>query len=148
MDGFESSPAVPPLATEVAVRARFAACGIASTAQRLLVGQVLFGRHQHVSAEGLLAQVSAAGARVSKATVYNTLNLFADHGLVRALALGGDRTVFDSNTTPHYHFYDEQSGELCDVAPSEVAFASLPALPAGKELAGLDVVLRVRPRTP
>jgi len=138
----------PLLATEEAVRARFNASGIGCTAQRLLVGQVLFARDQHVSADRLLAMVVAAGARVSKATVYNTLNLFADHGLVRALQLDGDHTVFDSNTAPHHHLYDEQNGELCDVAVDEVAFARLPQLPSGTELAGLDVVLRVRRRTP
>ena len=138
----------PLLATAEAVRAQFAASGIGCTSQRLLVGQVLFARDQHVSADRLLAMVVAAGARVSKATVYNTLNLFADHGLVRALQLDGDYTVFDSNTAPHHHLYDERSGELCDVAVDEVAFAKLPQLPAGTELAGLDVVLRVRRRTP
>jgi len=138
----------PLLAAEEAVRARFTASGIGCTAQRLLVGQVLFARDQHVSADRLLAMVVAAGARVSKATVYNTLNLFADAGLVRALQLDGDHTVFDSNTAPHYHLYDEQSGELSDVAVDEVAFAKLPQLPSGTELAGLEVVLRVRRRTP
>jgi Fur family iron response transcriptional regulator len=138
----------PLLATEEVVHARFAASGIGCTSQRLLVGRVLFARDQHVSADRLLAMVVAAGARVSKATVYNTLNLFADHGLVRALQLDGDHKVFDSNTAPHHHLYDEQSGELCDVAMDQVAFARLPELPSGTELAGLDVVLRVRRRTP
>ena len=136
------------LATEEAVRNLFAQSGIGCTSQRLLVGQVLFARDQHVSADRLLAMVMAAGARVSKATVYNTLNLFAEHGLVRALKLDGDHTVFDSNTAPHNHLYDEHSGELCDVAVDEVAFSRLPQLPSGTELAGLDVVLRVRRRTP
>ena len=60
------------LATEEAVRNLFAQSGIGCTSQRLLVGQVLFARDQHVSADRLLAMVMAAGARVSKATVYNT----------------------------------------------------------------------------
>jgi len=138
----------PLLATVEAVRALFAESGIGCTSQRLLVGQVLFAHDQHVSADRLLAMVLAAGARVSKATVYNTLNLFADHGLVRALQLDGDHKVFDSNTTPHHHLYDEHSGELCDVAVGEVAFSRFPELPSGTELAGIDVVLRVRRRTP
>ena len=137
-----------PLAPEAAVRARFAAGGIGCTAQRLLVGRVLFAHAVHVSAERLLAMVTASGGRVSKATVYNTLNLLAERGLVRALQLDGDRTVFDSNTAPHHHLYDEQTGELWDVAPADVAFAALPPVPAGTELVGLDVVLRVRRRTP
>ncbi len=137
-----------PLASEETVRARFAAGGVGCTAQRLLVGQVLFAGDMHVSADRLISLVAATGGKVSKATVYNTLNLLAERGLVRALQLDGDHTVFDSNTAPHHHLYDEQTGELWDVAPSDLAFAKLPPVPAGSELAGVDVVLRVRRRTP
>lgn len=138
----------PALAALSKVQALFAAHGVGCTAQRLLVGQVLFARDQHVSAERLLSMVAATGARVSKATVYNTLNLLADRGLLRALKLDGEHTVFDSNTAAHHHLYDEQTGELWDVAPRDVAFATLPQVPAGTELVGVDVVLRVRRRTP
>lgn len=148
MEVFGSSPAVPALASEEEVRTRLAASGVGCTAQRLLVGRVLFARHQHVTAERLLAMVEATGSRVSKATVYNTLNLFAAHGLVRSLAIGGDCTVFDSNTAPHHHLHDEETGELADVAPSDVAFTRLPCLPQGKVLSGVQLVLRVRGRTP
>lgn len=137
-----------PLAPELLVRARLDTLGIGCTAQRLLVGRVLFARDQHLSAESVLAQVRAAGARVSKATVYNTLNLFADRGLVRVLRIDAARTVFDSNTAEHHHLHDLDTGEIRDVAPGEVAFARLPRLAAECEAAGIDVVIHVRRSAP
>jgi len=118
--------------------------GIAPTAQRVDVGRVLFAGDQHLSAEAVLAALRAEGSRVSKATVYNTLNLFAGKGLLRALNVDASRSSFDSNTRPHYHFHVEDTGELIDVAPAEVEFARLPPLPPGTESLGVEVVIRLR----
>src|SRR5256884_8793431 len=83
-------------------------------------------------------------SRVSKATVYNTLNLFAAHGLIRQLSVDGSRAWFDSNVEPHYHFHDLESGALIDVPVPAVAFSSLPVPPPGTEVAGIDLVIRLR----
>ena len=61
---------------------RLSECGIRPTAQRVRIAALLLSAPQHLSAEQILAQLRASGARVSKATVYNTLNLFAAHGLL------------------------------------------------------------------
>ena len=126
------------------VAARLRACGIAPTAQRVRVGQVLFACDQHLSADEVLQRLRTAGARVSKATVYNTLNLFAAKGLLRELNVEPKCSSFDSNTTPHFHFHVENTGELIDVAPGEIEFARLPTLPPGTESLGVEVVIRVR----
>jgi Fur family transcriptional regulator, iron response regulator len=118
--------------------------GIAPTAQRVEVGRVLFAGDQHLSAEEVLAALRAEGSRVSKATVYNTLNLFAGKGLLRALNVDASHSSFDSNTRPHYHFHVEDTGELIDVAPAAVEFARLPPLPPGTESLGVEVVIRLR----
>lgn len=133
-----------PMATESAVRARLESRGIGCTAQRLLVGRLLFARDQHVTAEEVRGLLQGVGARVSKATVYNTLNLFADHGLLRALQIDAERTVFDSNTSHHHHLHDLDTGQLVDIAPEEVVFSRLPALPAGRQPAGIEVIIRTR----
>jgi len=73
-------------------------------------------------------------------------NLFADKGLLRALAIDRQRGVFDSNKLPHHHFHVEGSGELIDVAPEAIEFAKLPDLPPGTEPIGVEVVIRVRRR--
>ena len=123
---------------------RLAAHGIQPTAQRLRIAAVLLSVPQHLSAEQLLAQLVADGARVSKATVYNTLNLFAGRGLIRPLSVDGVRAWFDSNVEAHYHFHDIESGALTDVAVPEVQFSRLSAPPAGMEVAGIELVIRLR----
>jgi len=123
---------------------RLAGFGIRPTAQRVKIAALLLASPQHLSAEQILAALRAAGARVSKATVYNTLNLFAERGLIRQLSVDGARTWFDSNVAPHYHFHDLDTGALMDLPVPEVEFARLPTLPQGMELAGIDLVIRVR----
>ena len=123
---------------------RLAGFGIRPTAQRVRIAALLLASPQHLSADQILATLRAAGARVSKATVYNTLNLFAARGVIRQLSVDGARTWFDSNVAPHYHFHDVDTGALQDVPVPEVEFARLPKLPAGMEMAGIDLVIRVR----
>ncbi len=118
--------------------------GILPTEQRIRVGELMFASAQHLSAEQLLERLQNAGARVSKATVYNTLNLFAACGLVRQVNVDSTRACFDSNTALHHHFHNVDTGELIDVGVPEVEFRRLPELPQGTELAGVDVVIRVR----
>ena len=123
---------------------RLSECGIRPTAQRVRIATLLLSAPQHLSAEQILASLRASGARVSKATVYNTLNLFAAHGLIRQLSVDGSRAWFDSNVEPHYHFHDLESGALIDVPVPAVAFSRLPSPPAGTEVAGIDLVIRLR----
>ena len=118
--------------------------GIHPRAQRIRVAELLFAREQHLTAEDVIRLLGKDGSRVSKATVYNTLNLFADRGLLKALSVDRERGLFDSNTLPHHHFHVEGTGELIDVPPGAIEFAKLPALPPGTEPVGVEVVIRVR----
>jgi Fur family transcriptional regulator, iron response regulator len=118
--------------------------GVRPTAQRLRIAALLLGRPQHLSAEQVLAGLRAQGMRVSKATIYNTLNLFAASGLIRQLSVGNDRCWFDSNTDAHYHFHDLDSGALMDVALRDVEFQRLPEPPPGMQVEGIDLVIRLR----
>ena len=120
--------------------------GIQATAQRLRIAELLFARDQHLTAEQILEALAEDGSQVSKATVYNTLNLFAEKGLLKPLLVDPERGLFDSNTRPHYHIHVEGTGELIDVAPGDVEFAKLPTLPPGTESVAVDVVIRVRRR--
>ena len=126
------------------LRSLLARHNIVPTAQRVLIAGLLFERDQHLTAEQVLGALRSSGQRVSKATVYNTLNLFAAKGLIRPLNHDPSRCFFDSNMTPHFHMHAVDTGELIDVAPQDIQFAKLPALPAGTELLGVEVVLRVR----
>jgi Fur family transcriptional regulator, iron response regulator len=127
---------------------RLTECGIRVTDQRLQIATILLSSPQHLTAEQIADALLHGGARVSKATVYNTLNLFAARGLIRQLSVDGTCSWFDSNVEPHYHFHDEHSGALSDVAVQDVQFSRLPAPPTGMEVAGIDLVIRLRRRTP
>ena len=85
---------------------RLSDCGIRPTGQRVRIASLLLSAPQHLSAEQILESLRGTGARVSKATVYNTLNLFAERGLIRQLSVDGSRAWFDSNVDAHYHFHD------------------------------------------
>lgn len=136
----------PSSAATGAVRCerRLSGCGIRPTAQRVRIASLLLSAPQHLSAEQILASLRSTGTRVSKATVYNTLNLFASHGLIRQLSVDDSRAWFDSNIDPHYHFHDLESGALIDVPVPEVEFSRLPPPPPGTEVAGIDLVIRLR----
>ncbi|HEY8508779.1 MAG TPA: Fur family transcriptional regulator [Steroidobacteraceae bacterium] len=123
---------------------RLADLGIRPTAQRVRIATLLLSSPQHLSAEQIIASLKESGARVSKATVYNTLNLFAAHGLIRQLSVDCSRSWFDSNVAAHYHFHDLDSGALIDVPVPEVEFSRLPPPPPGMEVDGIDLVIRLR----
>ena len=118
--------------------------GVTQTPQRIEIGQVLFARAQHLSAERILDALRGMGSSVSKATVYNTLNLFAQKGLVRIVTVDPTRLYYDSTTSEHHHFYDTDTGELTDIPAEEVEVSRLPRLPEGTVAAGVQVVVRVR----
>lgn len=143
IDATRAEPPPTPRPTEVA--ARLQASGIRVTEPRLAIAALLLSAPQHRSAEQIVETLQGHGGRVSKATVYNTLNLFAERGLIRPLAIDGTRNWFDSNVEPHYHFHDESTGTLTDVALPEVQFGRLPDPPEGMEVVGLDLVIRLRP---
>lgn len=126
------------------IQSLLSAHGIQPTAQRLRIAQLLFACDQHLTVEQIIQSLADGGTQVSKATVYNTLNLFAGKGLLKALQVDPERGVFDSNVTPHHHFHVEDTGELIDVPPGSVEFSRLPPLPPGTESVGVDVVIRVR----
>lgn len=117
---------------------------ILATQQRVDIAHLLFQRPQHLAAEQVLAQVNATYGHVSKATVYNTLGLFVRRGLVREVVIEPGRTFYDSNTHDHHHIYNVDTGELSDIPASSVAIDGGPTLPAGTEVEGMDLVIRVR----
>ncbi len=118
--------------------------GIFVTSQRRLIAKTLFARNQHVTPEQLHALVNQSGARVSKATVYNTLGLFAEKGLVREIHVCSAKTFYDSNTSRHHHFYNVDTGDLTDMNERLVPLFLHTDLPEGTVMETADLVVRVR----
>ena len=123
---------------------RLREAGVSPTPQRLEVASVLFEKPQHVSADQILERLRAQGSSVSKATVYNTLHLFCERGLVREISVDSTRRFYDSTTTTHHHFYNVDSGELTDISAAQVSVLGLPPLPPGTVQEGLEVTVRIR----
>ncbi len=118
--------------------------GVSPTQQRIEIARIVLSKHQHLSAEQVLALVNAESAKVSKATVYNTLGLFARQGLVRELIIDPSKVFYDSNISRHHHFYNVDTGELTDIANSDVDVNMLPQAPAGNRIEGVDIIVRIR----
>jgi Fur family iron response transcriptional regulator len=120
--------------------------GINPTHQRIEIAHALFERREHLSADQLLALVNARYAETSKATVYNTLKLFLEKQLVRELVIDPNKVFYDPNTEPHHHFYDVMTGQLTDIPADTIQITGLPPMPDGMEPAGVDVIIRTRPK--
>ena len=89
--------------------------GIQPSAQRVAVGEFVLFTDEHPSADQVWARVKKTFPLLSRATVYNTLNLFVEKGLLRQLVLAEGKVVFDPNIESHHHFIDESTGIIHDV---------------------------------
>ena len=116
---------------------------ISPTRQRVEIAEFLFQRPQHLSAEKILDGVTDAGKRVSRATVYNTMGLFSNKGVVREVLIDRERVFYDTNTEIHQHLYNVDTGELTDIYDAEVDMVSAPNLPDGLRIIDTDIVFKV-----
>lgn len=107
--------------------------GIRPSAQRVAIAAYVLSTEDHPSADEVWNRVKAEFPMVSRATVYNTLQLFREQGLVQQLVLAEGSVVFDPKVEPHHHFVDDETGAIHDIPWT--------ALRVGKvdELEGVDV---------
>jgi len=91
------------------------AAGIRPSAHRMAVAEYALSTDEHPSAEQVMARVGERLPMLSRATVYNTLNLLVEKGLLRQLVLSEGSVVFDPNLERHHHFVDESTGRIEDV---------------------------------
>ncbi len=129
------------------MRSVFDRFGILPTPQRLEIASILLERPQHLSADQIIERLRSTHSAVSKATVYNTLKLFSEHGLVKEVMVDPARKFYDSTTNPHHHFYNVDTGELSDIPDAKVSFEDFPDVPYGTERESVEVLIKVRNRT-
>jgi Fur family iron response transcriptional regulator len=118
--------------------------GINPTHQRVEIAHAIFARRVHLSADQILAMVNDRSSETSKATVYNTLNLFLEKKLIREVIVDPSKVFYDPNTEPHHHFYNIDTGELTDIDARDIHVTGLPVLPQGLAAEGVDIIVRVR----
>ncbi len=128
--------------TDLEIKLRSA--GVRPTKPRMALGGVLFGNgDRHVTAEQLHSESVSEGIRVSLATIYNTLNVFTEAGLLREVAVEGHKSYFDTNTSNHYHYYVEDEGRLMDIENDQITVSGLPSTPAGMKVSRVDIIVRL-----
>ena len=99
--------------------------GLRVTSQRIVIHRALCSRDQHMTAEQVRERVSDVLPGVSLPTVYATLELLEDLGLVRRFGTGTGAVLFDSRVEPHAHTVCRRCGATADLdgsALSEHAF--------------------------
>ena len=126
-----------------------ASAGLRPTRQRVALADLLIGdgQHRHVTAESLFEAAKRNGDGVSLATVYNTLGAFCEAGLLQEVMVDGSKSYFDTNTHDHPHFYWEGEGRLTDAPSDQLVITQIPDAPEGLEIASVDVVIRLRPKS-
>lgn len=119
--------------------------GVTPTHQRIEIAHALFSRGEHLSADQILAIVNVRHSETSKATVYNTLKLFLEKGLIREVIVDPAKVFYDPNTQPHHHFYNLSSGQLIDIDVEDMKVMGLPQPPEGMVAESVDIIIRIRP---
>lgn len=116
---------------------------IQPSAQRVAVAEYVLETDEHPSADQVWARVRASFPLISRATVYNTLHLFVERGLLRELVLAEGRVVYDPHVAPHHHFIDDRTGVIEDVPWDAIRVADVDKL-EGYHIHEYQVVLRGR----
>lgn len=129
-----------------AIRQRLLDFEIQPSAPRLAVAAYILNTKAHPTAEEVKAQVEKQTPSVSTATIYNTLNLFVEKGLIRLVQdPKSEKNRYDCNTHPHFHFYDEDTGQMIDLDPEILKInPDFEKIKNQFEIRGMDVTLRGR----
>ena len=124
---------------------KLVACGIQPTPQRVAVAEYVLNTTNHPTADEVWVKVRDRCPTLSRATVYNTLNLFAQKGLLRTQPLKEGVGVFDPHVAPHHHVIDEETGKVLDIPWDAVKVTGEKSL-RGLDVRDYQVVLRGRKR--
>ena len=123
---------------------RLRSSGLRPTKQRVIICKLLFNRDKtfHFTIEKLKKKIEKnTKSKISLATVYNTVHAFKKSGYLKEISLQGNKTFFDTNSTSHHHFYDQDSGELMDIKNEDIFISKLPSAPKGKKINGIEVTV-------
>jgi len=120
--------------------------GIRATKQRLMISKILFNRKDtfHFTIEDLNKLIEKSiDQKVSLATIYNTVHAFKKMGYLKEISIEGNKTYYDTNTSNHHHFFDEDSEKLTDISNQKVFVKGMPKPPSNKFIKSVEVLFRV-----
>ena len=116
------------------------------TKQRVKICELLFLRDKtfHFTINDLVKKISdEMNEKISLATVYNTVHAFQKKGHLKEIAINSDKTYYDTNTSIHHHFYDEDTHELIDCDENDIDSINLKRNIPGKQLKSIEVLIKV-----
>ena len=120
--------------------------GLRPTKQRLKICEVLFNRDHtfHFTINDLAKNISKElNERISLATVYNTVHAFKKKGYLKEISINSDKSYFDTNTTNHHHFFDEDTNELIDCDDGVIETPKIKKNISGKKINSVEVLVKV-----
>ena len=120
--------------------------GLRPTKQRLKICEVLFNREKtfHFAINDLAKIISdKLGEKISLATVYNTVHAFKNKGYLKEISINSDKSYFDTNTTNHHHFFDEDNGELIDCDDNHIDPINIKKNITGKKIKSVELLIKV-----
>ena len=122
------------------------ASGLRPTKQRIKICDVLFNREStfHFSISDLIKQIQNTNEKtISLATVYNTVHAFKKKGYLKEITINEAQSYFDTNTSEHHHFFDENEKKLIDIEDGEIEPIKLVKRIPGKKITSIEVLVRV-----
>ena len=120
--------------------------GLRPTKQRVKICEVLFNREKtfHFTISDLVKKMSEElNEKISLATVYNTVHALQKKGYLKEISINSDKSYFDTNTTVHHHFYDEDTHQLIDCDENEIENVNVKNNITGKKINSVEVLVRV-----
>jgi len=120
--------------------------GLRPTKQRVKICELLFLREKtfHFTINDLVQKISnEMNEKISLATVYNTVHAFQKKGYLKEIAINSDKTYYDTNTSVHHHFYDEETHELIDCNENDIDSINLKRNLPGKKIKSVEVLIKV-----
>ena len=120
--------------------------GLRPTKQRLKICEVLFDRDKtfHFTINDLAKDISEQlNEKISLATVYNTVHAFKNKGYLKEISINSDKSYFDTNTTNHHHFFDQDTHELIDCTDEVVDTPKIKKNILGKKINSVEVLIKV-----
>ena len=120
--------------------------GLRPTKQRVKICEVLFDREKtfHFTINDLVKMISQEmKEKISLATVYNTVHAFEKKGYLKQISINSDKSYFDTNTSAHHHFYDEDTHELIDCDENDIDSINIKKNITGKKINSVEVLVKV-----
>ncbi len=120
--------------------------GLRPTKQRVKICEILFNREKtfHFTINDLVKKISEElNEKISLATVYNTVHALQKKGYLKEISINSDKSYFDTNTTIHHHFYDEDTHQLIDCDENVIENVNVKNNITGKKINSVEVLVRV-----